>query len=115
MVSVSVMSELYKWVTIGATTNQIRRFMIEHNLSGIPLDAASIRNLKLRVLRAHQKGILARTSIDDLKESMQPDALEEVFQLALQNSVQDAQVNDFVELVSYSSLLRSCQSSTFDL
>ena len=100
MVSVSVMSELHKWVSIGANTNQIRRFLLENHLTSIPRDAATIRNLKLRVLRAHQKGILGRTSLDDLKDEMKPDALEEVFQLALQNSLVDAQINEFVELVS---------------
>jgi hypothetical protein len=105
--SFMIMSALVHLVKIGASSKQLRLFLHQNHLTHLRMDAQSLMNLKMRVLRSARLGKLNCTLADDLQGESHVDDVGHLFStvFALANSSTNPDsYNTFVASVSYISL-----------
>ena len=101
------MSTLLQLVKIGATSRQMRLFLHQHKLTHLRMDAQSLLNLKMRVLRASRQGRLHDTVEEELVGESNLDDIGHLFATvysAASESHDPESFNLFVEAVSNSKI-----------
>ena len=98
--SVEIMSSLLALVQVNGKTSQIRNFLKLHQLDAIvPLDATSIRNLRMRILYAHKRSKLRDLTAECLSTEVPTDVFHCIWGDVLRIANQDRGVNPLIEMV----------------
>ncbi len=97
----AVLSSLLALVRVNGSCQQIRTFLLQHQVHGLDLGAQGIRNLKLRVVRAWKKDKLHNITVEELAQVSVPDDIDILFAEVYKLSKTDTDINEFVEAVSY--------------
>ena len=104
-----LMSALVHLVKIGASSKQLRLFLHQNNLTHFPMDAQSLMNMKMRVLRAARLGKLNATLADELQGESHVDDVGHLFATVFASASSSANpdgFNFFVAAVRHHPFLR---------